>query len=398
MSRNLIAMTLAAALASTGAVHAASIFSSPGGVIGGNQTWGGTLGLDFTVNTSVAVNSLGAFDAFGDGISDNIYTTIFDSLGASVTPTLNFAGSGPSGGAYISQSIAPVVLTPGNYQLASWGYSAADPNFNNNGPGGPITFNTLGGALTATGTEYNYPVNAGTLANIADKGTTRYGAGTFDATNLAPSPPPPPPPPPPPVVGPSGPGVYDAATGLAGNQTWTGTLGLNFTVNQAVRVAALGTFDSTGGTITSDIYGVIFDSNGAAVTPILNFNNTADPSGAAFVFRSFPTAVILAPGQYQVATWGYDSTFRNYNNSGPGGPVTFNTLGGSLTAVSSSYGASNTPGVYATIPDNGSTRYGASSFLAGAVPEPASWALMIGGIGFAGLVARRNRRTNTVYA
>ena len=384
-ARRLLSIALlSAALTVGGAASAAKVYDTPS-PLNGNQTWGGTLGLDFTVNTSVSVDSLGAFDSGGDGIVGNVYTTIFNNLGVAVTPVLDFAGLASTGGAYISQSITPVVLTPGSYQLASWGYSASDPNYNNNGPGGPITFNTIGGALTAVGAEYNYPVNAGTPGSIADVGRTRYGAGTFDATNYSP----PPPPPPPPLPGPPGPGIYDAAAGLSGNQAWGGTLGLNFKVVSPIKVSALGTFDSSGGAITKDIYGVIFDSSGHAVTPVLDFFNTTDPTGAAYVFKALPSAVVLPAGMYQVATWGYDAEYMDFNNGGPGGPVTFDTFGGRLQALSSAYGGG--AGAFATIADVGTTRYGAGSFLAAPAPEPATWSLMLFGFGAMGAFARRRR-------
>ena len=38
--------------------------------------------------------------------------------------------------------------------------------------------------------------------------------------------------------------IYDTSPGLAGNQNWSGTLGLNFTVNSKVSVTALGVFNA----------------------------------------------------------------------------------------------------------------------------------------------------------
>ena len=147
--------------------------TAPG--LSGNQSWTGTLGLNFSVAGSVSVGSLGVFDSNGDGLSGTLYSTIFDMMGNAVTPTVSFSGTAGSGNPYLYQSIGPVTLAAGNYQLASWGYSGADQNYNNYGAGGPITFNSVGGSLTALGTSYSG--SAGGLATIADIGATRYGAG-----------------------------------------------------------------------------------------------------------------------------------------------------------------------------------------------------------------------------
>jgi hypothetical protein len=73
-----------------------------------------------------------------------------------------------------------------------------------------------------------------------------------------------------------------------------------------------------------------------------------------------------------------------------GGPISFNTGGGVLTAIGSrfSFGA----GVLALNNDPGATRYGAGSFTA-SVPEPTSWAMLLAGFGLVGFAARRRRIT-----
>ena len=74
----------------------------------------------------------------------------------------------------------PFTLTPGHYQLAAWGYNlGTDANYNNSGPGGAITFSSLDGAVTATGTHYSDHGAPGAFATNQDNGATRYGAGTM---------------------------------------------------------------------------------------------------------------------------------------------------------------------------------------------------------------------------
>jgi hypothetical protein len=151
--------------------------------VGGNQQWGGTLGLDFDVNQTIYVTSLGSFDAGRDGITHNIFVGIFNATtGLLVGPAVNLNGTANTGGAYDSVAIATLTLTPGHYQIGAWGYNNADDiNFNNGGPGGPISFNTLGGALTAIGSHYSDFGSPGAFATNPDVGSTRYGAGTFSA-------------------------------------------------------------------------------------------------------------------------------------------------------------------------------------------------------------------------
>jgi len=80
----------------------------------------------------------------------------------------------------------PLVLQPGDYQLASWGYSASDQNFNTfEADPGPITFNTLGGALTPLGSTLSN--DPGVFATIGPFGTTRFGAGSMIVEAVTPA-------------------------------------------------------------------------------------------------------------------------------------------------------------------------------------------------------------------
>lgn len=177
-------VALAAALLAAAPVAAVTLVYDTAPTTPGNQAWGGTLGLDFNVNRQIRVTSLGTFDSGKDGITSDIFVGIFDlSTGNLVAPAINLNGTTNAGGtAYVTQQVTPIVLGPGNYQLAAWGYNlGADMNYNNSGPGGPIIFDSLFGALTAVGTRYSDFAAPGVLATNVDVGTTRYGAGTFAA-------------------------------------------------------------------------------------------------------------------------------------------------------------------------------------------------------------------------
>ena len=152
-------------------VYAATIaYSDIGGV--GNQAFGGNLALDFTVIAPISVTSLGAFNASGTGtINGTIRVAIFNSSGTEVAGPAVFHGPSTLVGFDVFQTITPVILLPGSYEVDAVGFSAADPNGNLNVPvpstPGP-TLNTGGGLLTFTGASYD-------AATILDDPTTCAG-------------------------------------------------------------------------------------------------------------------------------------------------------------------------------------------------------------------------------
>ena len=124
------------------------------------------------------------------------------------------------------------------------------------------------------------------------------------------------------------------------------------------------------------------------MTPLVSISGQPG-TGSAYLFKSLAAPIVLAPGTYQLASWGYGGTDANYNNGGPGGPINFDTFGGALAATGTRF--SMNAGGLATMTDVGATRYGAGSFIAAQVPEPANWALMIAGFGMLGAASRRRR-------
>lgn len=194
--------------------------------------------------------------------------------------------------------------------------------------------------------------------------------------------------------------VYSAPDGLAGNQAWTGTLGLNFDVNAPVKITDLGVFDSNADGLASDLFVTIFNRvTGTQLFAPVQFAAGTANQGGAYIFQDIAD-FILGPGQYQLAAYGYSNGEPNYNygfiQSGNGGPITFNNVQGHLTAVSTSY--TGTPGAFATQADDGTTRYGAGSFLASAVPEPGTWAMMLFGFGAVGYSLRRRKSAGYMRA
>ena len=158
------------------------------------QGWPGGLGLDFNVNQSTYVTSLGAFNPTGTGVfNHNIRVGIFDLAGnmqgSSVTFTGNTLYSIVPGSYDAFQTIAPLLLNPGSYSVVALGYSDDDRNGNiGNGSTPPSLLNDGSGIISFTGGgRYNSDSVTLQLPNTTDGGpVNRYNAGTFEYTTPEP--------------------------------------------------------------------------------------------------------------------------------------------------------------------------------------------------------------------
>jgi hypothetical protein len=181
----LIAAATALALWSASA-SAVEVYTLPpvgsGGVVANQACC--DLGLDFTVNSPIVINALGAFTNGTSPIAVTIYNTTSEAAIAGLSATV----TGVAGTPYAFVSIAPIVLGDGTYQITASGWNANNPEYNpdqspyseqSNGP--QASFNTLGGALTQGGAYYNFPATNG-FATTFDQFTTTYGAGDFVAS------------------------------------------------------------------------------------------------------------------------------------------------------------------------------------------------------------------------
>lgn len=103
---------------------------------GVNQTFSDapvTLGFVFTANSSFEVDSLGWFDATGEGFSTQHTIGLFDSAGTLLASTTLSSGTSDSiDGGFRYHSIAPITLTAGNeYTLAGTSGGPVDSWTNN---------------------------------------------------------------------------------------------------------------------------------------------------------------------------------------------------------------------------------------------------------------------------
>ena len=168
------------------------------------QAWGGSLGMDFTVNSAIDVDSMGVYNAAGNGvITGTLQVAIFvqnpDSSWSEVTGTYaSFDSASPGApdlvndGQYdLYKAITPVLLGPGNYSVVAVGFSSQDPNGNSGYPGGVGATEDASGLLTYTGSGR---FDAGQTDSLifpttVDGGpANRYDAGTFEFSAATPEP------------------------------------------------------------------------------------------------------------------------------------------------------------------------------------------------------------------
>ena len=177
------AVTLAAWQAS-----ATIAYQNPAGTYG-NQTGGPyNLGMNFTVGAvGVYVTALGAFDNGQNGFAAPVEVAIYRvSDQTLMTPVVTFSGTGwtYTGGSTF-QSITPVLLSAGTYQIVAGGYGGTGRELNfNEGYPNSITLATDGGGVLAFGNNYysTFGTSIGFPTTLDGGPIPRYAAGTFDFT------------------------------------------------------------------------------------------------------------------------------------------------------------------------------------------------------------------------
>jgi LPXTG-motif cell wall-anchored protein len=189
--------------------------------------------------------------------------------------------------------------------------------------------------------------------------------------------------------------AYDNAA-VAANQGFGHALGLDFNVNKAIVVTALGVFDSGDpanliGTEGNGVTVAIFDrTTGLQVgsgfgfspgTPGIQINGDA--------FQNLTTQSFILPAGFQGSIVAFKDI--NYNSGGAANPTsTENDGGGAISFVGGGrYGFDSFS--YPTIVDGGPTnRYDAGTFQFNVVPEPGT--LTLAGMGILGLAGYGWRR------
>lgn len=133
----------------------------------GNSQYGSTLGVAFTVNSSIIVTSLGAFDAAipntttAHTLNGTIVTTIYNATTqtavAGLTASYTAASSGTLTGGYLYKTVGGlngVALNPGNYVVAFTSITNNDQVAAGNIP--PPIFNEGNNLITINKTTLQY--------------------------------------------------------------------------------------------------------------------------------------------------------------------------------------------------------------------------------------------------
>jgi len=172
----------------------------------GNQLFGATVGLDFTVNTSIIVNSLGAFDAAipathtAHALNGTIVTSIYNVTTQQLVPGLteSFSASSPGTliGGYLYKDvngINGIALAPGNY-VVTWTTLNNNDQEGNSTVGGytaPVT-NNGGNLITIDTAHFRFNEQNATFTGVSafPLNTTngQLDAGTFTYTVNTPEP------------------------------------------------------------------------------------------------------------------------------------------------------------------------------------------------------------------
>ena len=186
------------------------------------------------------------------------------------------------------------------------------------------------------------------------------------------------------------------ATMNVGNQAYS-SVGIVFDVNPGpgIEVLELGIYDSgsdgiSGGTTLSTI---IFD---AAANPLVQMDFTAGDPGtfdpaSNYLFRALATPLVLLPGQYVIAGYGFDRANNLHNTNIDGTGDIFDDGGGAISFVDSVWGGgADAPPTYPTNTyNNGVDYFSGPNMRYEVIPAPG--ALLLGSIG-AGLVGWFRRR------
>jgi PEP-CTERM motif-containing protein len=180
-----IVLISSVALLSTISASATTAFDYQTGSVG-NQNWTHPLGMDFDVNSTITVTSLGVFDSGSDGLASTINAYIYNRDTQTAVASAVFA-TGNTGtlvhGERFLALLTPLVLNAGFHgSIVAEGYGALEPNGNGGIISPPFTLSTLdsgGGAISFVGTS-RYSTTDHVYPNILDSGpANRYGAGTF---------------------------------------------------------------------------------------------------------------------------------------------------------------------------------------------------------------------------
>ncbi len=109
--------------------------STAGTSYAGNQTWSGSIGMAFDVNTAISVTSLGVFDSSRDGFHHVLTTYLWNRDTQSLLASQNYTPAAPGtlDGYHRFISIGSLILDPGHYVISSSGFASDASGTDRNG-------------------------------------------------------------------------------------------------------------------------------------------------------------------------------------------------------------------------------------------------------------------------
>ena len=145
------------------------------------------LGIDFSAKNSISVYSLGAFT---NGTSDILVQLFNVNSPGSVLASVTITGAPSLGSSYAFQSIAPMTIGPGTYQIEATYTSSTNTDYNpyENPHPATVSFDTAGGNLTLDGDYYNLNGTGKFATTLDTLSTNGYAAGNLAFTSAVPEP------------------------------------------------------------------------------------------------------------------------------------------------------------------------------------------------------------------
>ncbi len=152
---------------------------------GGNQDFGGSLGMDFDVELDILVTRFGVFDSLSNGLARPIVAVLYDRDSLVEMARLDFTVEDPGeliGGSRFKDLDTPIDLPAGFHgTMVAAGYGAGE--LNGNQGVGPLVLTTDNGncSINFVGTgRFGPAANPGDFPGTPDGGpVNRYAAGTF---------------------------------------------------------------------------------------------------------------------------------------------------------------------------------------------------------------------------